>query len=73
MALSEAYGAKPDFTILTYEEHRKGIEMMSENDKKVFRLTIRQDADMEALESFVATIKNLPSTQNASTNELVSS
>lgn len=65
MSLSEAYGGKPDHTILALIQFRKDLESMGPNDKIVYGSTVRLDDDL-VLSQLICTIKNLPSTQNVS-------
>jgi hypothetical protein len=71
MSLSEAYGGKPDYTILTLKQFQQDLEMMGRNDKTVYDCTVKVDDDLQ-LQDLIATIKNLPQQENASSNIIVS-
>lgn len=67
MSLSQAYGGKPDTTILSYVQFKKDIEMMGLNDKAIFDLRLKVDDDL-LLSDLICTIKNLPVYKNDSSN-----
>jgi hypothetical protein len=67
MSLSEAYGGKPDYTILSYSQFKKDIEMMGLNDKAFFDMRMKVDDDI-LLSDLICTIKNLPVDKNDSSN-----
>lgn len=71
MSLSEAYGGKPDYTILTLKQFQQDLEMMGRNDKAVYDCTVKVDDDLQ-LYDLIATIKNLSTKENASSNVIVS-
>ena len=71
MSLSQAYGGKPDYTILTLKQFQQDLEMMGRNDKTVYDCTVKVDDDLQ-LQDLIATIKNLPQQENASSNIIVS-
>jgi len=71
MSLSEAYGGKPDYTILSFAQFRQDMEKMGSNDKAIRDYcTVRIDDDLQ-LTDLIASIKNLPLQQNG-TNIIVS-
>lgn len=65
MSLSEAYGGKPDYTILTLKQFQQDLEMMGRNDRTVYDCTVKVDDDLQ-LHDLICTIKNLPQQENAS-------
>tara|TARA_R110002126_G_scaffold268041_1_gene411525 strand:- start:455 stop:685 length:231 start_codon:yes stop_codon:yes gene_type:complete len=71
MSQSEAYGGKPDYTILTLAQFQQDIEMMGTNDRVVYDCTVKVDDDLQ-LYDLIATIKNLPTKENESSNTIVS-
>ena len=71
MSLSEAYGGKPDYTILTLSQFRQDMELMGANDKAVYDFTVKLDDDFQ-LADLIATIKNLKQEQNGPSNIVVS-
>lgn len=70
MSLSQAYGAKPDYTILTIEQFRKDMELMGYNDKAIFENKVKVDDDLQ-LADLIATIKNLPQEENGPSNHII--
>lgn len=62
MALSEAYGGNPDYTILTLEQFRQDLERMGHNDKLIFENKANID-DTISLADLIATIKSMPSVE----------
>lgn len=71
MSLSEAYGAQPDYTILTLAEFQKDMERMGYNDKAIYENKVKVDDNLQ-LADLIATIKNLPQEKNDSSNVIVS-
>jgi hypothetical protein len=71
MSLSEAYGGKPIYTILSFAQFQKDIEMMGDNDRAIYDCTVKVDDDLQ-LYDLIATIKNLPQKKNDSSNIVVS-
>ena len=66
MALSQAYGGTPSYTILSLGQFQKDMEMMGASDKLVRDYcSIRVDDDLQLMD-LVATIKNLPVDKNDS-------
>jgi hypothetical protein len=65
MSLSQAYGGKPDYMILTLAQFRQDMELMGKNDKAIFNNTVKVDDDLQ-LSELIATIKNLPQDKNDS-------
>lgn len=70
MSLSQTYGAKPDYTILTIEQFRKDMELMGYNDKAIFENKVKVDDDLQ-LADLIATIKNLPEEKNGPSNSII--
>ena len=70
MSLSQAYGGKPDYTILSFAQFQKDMAMMTQNDKTIYDSTVKVDDDLQ-LSDLKATIKNLPVEQNGS-NHIIS-
>ncbi len=62
MSLSEAYGGKPSYHIMSFAEYRQDLERMVPHDKAIMRLTEHVDDDIQ-LADLIATIKNLPQQQ----------
>jgi hypothetical protein len=71
MSLSEAYGGKPDYTILSYAQFKKDMELMGQSDKAIFNSWVKVDDDL-CLSDLIATIKNLPQEQNGPSNVIIS-
>ena len=65
MSLSEAYGGKPSYAVLTLDQFRKDMELMGEKDRLVYDCKIAVDDDLQ-LSDLICTIKNLPYQENAS-------
>ena len=65
MSLSEAYGGKPDYTILSFAQYRQDMERMAQVDKLVYDLRTKVDDDLQLAE-LIETIKNLPTEKNDS-------
>jgi hypothetical protein len=65
MSLSQAYGGKPDYTILTLAQFRQDMESMGKNDKAIYDFKVKVDDDLQ-LADLIATIKSLPVTENDS-------
>lgn len=70
MSLSEAYGAKPDYTILSFAQYRQDMERMGHADKLVYENRVKVDDDL-CLADLIATIKNLPLEKNDSSQNTV--
>lgn len=70
MSLSEAYGGKPSYTILTYAEYVKDMERMGQADKLVYDSKVNVDDDL-CLSDLIATIKNLPLQENDPSKNIV--
>lgn len=70
MSLSEAYGGKPNFSILSYAQFKKDMELMGKNDKAIFESWVKVDDDL-ALSDLIATIKNLEQEKNGPSNNVV--
>ena len=70
MSLSQAYGAKPDYTILTLAQFQQDMELMGYNDKAIFENKVKVDDDLQ-LADLIATIKNLPLEQNGPRNHII--
>lgn len=71
MSLSEAYGGKPDYTILSLKQFQQDLEIMGRNDKAVYDYMEKVDDDLQ-LYNLIATIKNLPYKENDSSNITIS-
>lgn len=65
MSLSEAYGGKPSYTILTLSQYQEDMKRMGQSDKLVYENTMKVDDDL-CLADLIATIKNLPLQENDS-------
>lgn len=70
MSLSQAYGAKPDYTILTLAQFQKDIELMGRNDRAIYECTAKVDDNIQ-LADLIATIKNLPVEENGPSNHII--
>ena len=71
MALSEAYGGKPNYTILTLAQYQEDMERMGQADKLVYDCKMNIDDDLQ-LADLIATIKNnLPLEENDSSKNIV--
>lgn len=71
MSLSEAYGGKPDYTILSLKQFQQDLEIMGRNDKAVYDYMEKVDDDLQ-LYDLIATIKSLPHKENDSSNITIS-
>ncbi len=70
MSLSQVYGAQPEYTILSYAQFKKDMELMGWSDKAIFESWVKVDDDL-ALSDLIATIKNLPQDKNDPSNHIV--
>lgn len=70
MSLSEAYGGKPQYTILTFAQYRQDMERMGQADKLVYDSKVNVDDDL-CLSDLIATIKNLPLQENDPSKNIV--
>lgn len=69
MSLSEAYGAKPDYTVMTLDQWKNDLLLMGVNDKLVYDSRIKVDDDLQLMD-LIATIKNLKQEKNDSSDNI---
>lgn len=70
MSLSEAYGGKPNYSILTIAKYKEDIERMTKDDKAFFMSRINIDDNLQ-LADLMETIKNLPIEKNAPNHNVI--